>query len=285
MVHPRHQQPVRCRCRHVEAGALVQLVRIIRAAGAQHRQEALARRLALGQDRVGEVGRADHRGRVLVHVEIVVKVRDEGPFDAICRVDLHHSLRLAVVGAQQAAVHLGHPCAGQRPALLELLVDRELELGKHHLAEERGANRLECDAQVVQLLRPALGVRHHVVGQQHLVADRCRLGDEGRVAGFFERLRAVGQQRMHCMAPFVRENRQRVVVAVVIQQQVRVYVVRRAVHVAPGRLARVRIDVHPAALEAAPQQAEIVFAQRLQCVERDALGVVDAEGRFRVQRE
>jgi len=62
-------------------------------------------------------------------------------------------------------------------------------------ARTGGADELEPFAEVEELLVPVRRVRHHVVVEQHLVSDRCGLGDEGRVARLFVRLGLVGEQQ------------------------------------------------------------------------------------------
>src|SRR5438132_4913466 len=135
-VHPRDRGLVGRRAREVDPGGLHQLVGIVRAAGADELQVALAgARLAL-QYPVGKERARRDRGRVLEDVERVIEVRDVGPFDGVQVVDLHHAFALAVVAAQDLAVHLGEPLATERLALVDPRVNLALELGEHRLAEE-----------------------------------------------------------------------------------------------------------------------------------------------------
>ncbi len=94
---------------------------------------------------------------------------------------LHHPFGIAIIFLQDAAIDIGHPLARKRAAFFHFLMQRKLEFGKHRLAEERGADQLEALAQIIKLLRLRLGMRHHIIVEQHLVADRGRLGDEGRI--------------------------------------------------------------------------------------------------------
>ena len=173
-------------------------------------------------------------------------MRDERPLDAIGGIDLGHALVVAIVVFQQAAIDFAQARTGQCLAFFDFFVDRELEFAKHRLAEERRPDGLQSFAEIVELFLFALGVRHHVVVQQHLIADRRRFRREGRIVRLLVRLVRGGQQRMDGMSPFVDQGRHRVVVVVVVQEQIGMHVIGRAVHVCAGGFARARQHVHPA---------------------------------------
>ncbi len=83
--------------------------------------------------------------------------------------------------AHQLFVELGHPVARERLARFDQLVNLELELRKHDLAEERAANRLERRPQIEQALCVGDVLGQHVLLQEHLVRRRGDLGRERRV--------------------------------------------------------------------------------------------------------
>ena len=114
------------------------------------------------------LGRGD-RGRVLVDVVVAVEMRDVGPFDRDQIVDLQHALAVAVIAAQDVTVDLAELVAGEGVSFFNLLVDCELELCEHRLAEIRGAQVLQRRPKVVQLLRIAGRDLEHMVEQKGLV--------------------------------------------------------------------------------------------------------------------
>ena len=109
-------------------------------------------------------------------------------------------------------------------------------------------------------VREILG--QEVLLQQDLVGDGRDLGGERRVAGRLVGILLLGQHRVHGVAPLVPQGRDVVVLAVVVQQQIGVPVVNGAVHVRAGRLALLRIDVHPVAHESLAQQGHVLVAER-----------------------
>src|SRR5882672_12249344 len=82
---------------------------------------------------------------------------------------------------------------------------------------------------------------------------------------------------MNGVTPFVSQCRQRLVVVRMLQQNVRMNVVRAARHVSARGLAHARKSIHPARSEAAAQLIAILFTQRSQSGECDALGGGDLE--------
>ena len=123
----------------------------------------------------------------------------------------------------------------------------ELKLGEHGLAEECGADQLQASAQEIEFLRFARRMGHHVIVQQQFVGDGGRFRNEGRIIGGFKRLRLVRQQRMHGMPPLMHERGERFVIIVIVEQQIGVHVIGRAIHIGAIGLARMGKQVHPAA--------------------------------------
>ena len=143
-----------------------------------------------------------------------------------------------------------------------------LELAKHRLTEERAANALQLVAEEEQALVVARRVLHHVVHQQVFVRLRGDLGHENRIARHRIRLRVVRHEAVDGVSVLMRQRRNRAVFAVVVQQQIRVLVVDRAVHVGAAALAGTRKPVDPALLEAALHHLDILIAQDLPGGER-----------------
>ncbi len=97
-------------------------------------------------------------------------------------------------------------------------------------------------------------MRDHVIVQQHFVGDGGRFRDEGGIIRFFVGLVFRRQQRVDGVAPFMGEGGQSGVIIVVIEQQIGMHVVSRAVHIGAGGLVRARIGVHPFAGKTLLQQ-------------------------------
>ena len=80
---------------------------------------------------------------------------------------------------------------------------------------------------------------------------------------------------MHRVSPFVHQRGHRLVVVVVVHEDKGVHVVRRAVHVSARELARPRIDVHPAVLQAGGHRRHVTLAERLHRFEHHLLALID----------
>src|SRR5579862_5204746 len=247
-VHPGGDRVVGGAGGHVDPGLLHQLVGVVRGAGGDEAAVFLQRPRLAFQYPVGKERRGRDRRRVLEDVEVVVEVRDVGPFDAVQVVDLHHPLGLAVIAAQDLAVDLREVGAREGVAAVGDLVDLLLELPEHRLPEEGAAQVLQRRAQEEQPFVVVLRVLQRVVEEQVLVHRRCDLGDEGRVVRVGVGLRPVRVERMHRVAPLVGHARHRFVVPDEVLQHVRVRVVRGPRHVRARLLVGPRIDIHPAAV-------------------------------------
>ncbi len=63
----------------IQTRLFVERERVVRTARFQHGNEALARAGLFVLNRIGEGRRARHRGGILIDIEAVIEVRDEGP--------------------------------------------------------------------------------------------------------------------------------------------------------------------------------------------------------------
>ena len=79
------------------------------------------------------------------------------------------------------------------------------------------------------------------------------------------------------MAPFMRERRQGLVIIVVIEQQIRMNVVCRRVHIGAGSFATLRINMHPALVDRLALHINPVIAEHCHSIERYFLARLDIE--------
>ena len=254
-----------------------QLAGVARAAGREHREVVVAHPRVAAEEALGEQGGGGDGRRVLEDVEVAVEVGDEHPLDGIGGVDGHDPVVGPVVAPQQRPVHAGHLLARQRLARLDRLVDGELELGEHHLPEEGAPDALEHRAQVEESLVVADVLAQQVLLQQELVGDGGDLGRERGIAARLPGLPLVGEPGVDGVPPLVGERREVGEPAVVVEQQVGVDVVDVAEHVRARRLPRLRVDVHPAALEPLAQQVLVVGAEGRGRRQGQGRRLVDAE--------
>ncbi len=91
-------------------------------------------------------------------------------------------------------------------------MDGKLELREHGLAEEGAAKQLQQLIEVEDPLGLGPGRGHHQVAEELLVAGRGDLAGEYGVARRRIGLGAVGQHRVHGVAPLVSERGQAFVV-------------------------------------------------------------------------
>ena len=108
----------------------------------------------------------------------------------------------------------------------------------------------------------------HHVGEQQLVTGRGDFSGEGRIVRQLERLRRIGQQRMHRMAPLMRVGRQPIIFVAEVEQQIRVNVIGAGVHVSARSLAGPGQGIHPFARRHVREFTNVVGAQRLHRVDR-----------------
>ena len=172
----------------------------------------------------------------------------------------------------------GHLLAGQSLALGGKVVDPQLELGEHRLAEECPAIILHDLAEVEELFFLCLGPLDHHVGEQQLVRRRRDLGGEGWIAGQLVRLGRIGEQAVHRVTPFVGVGREPVIFVAEVEQQIGVNVVGARVHVGARRLARPRQRIHPALGAHVREEANIVRPQRLDRIDRQLAHLREAVG-------
>ncbi len=215
----------------------------------------------LADDVLGQRHAADHAGRVLVDVEVAVEMRNVGPLGRIEVRHLHHALLRAVVLAQQLEVQRVERFLRERLAALDRLVDLELELREHRLAEERLAHRVEVARQQEEPGVVVLRLVEHVVEQQALVQRRGDLGNEDRVIRGSVRLVVPGQPGMHRVSRLVRQRRNLLPAPVEVHQLVGMHAVD-PVAVGARVLAGVRQEIHPARLVSLAQRVDVVLAER-----------------------
>ncbi len=133
-------------------------------------------------------------------------------------------------------------------------------------------------AEVIQFLVNRPGILCHIVLQDQLERGRGNFCDERRVIDRFEGLFLLRIQRVHRMAPLMRERRQRRIIIVVVQQDVRVHVVGERLHVGTRTFALLRINVHPTLVHRRFLHLHPVVAQDRHRFERDLLAGLDVEG-------
>ena len=248
---------------------------VVRTAGAQHAEVPVPVGRRPVHQLLREVVRRRDRRRILPDVEAQIEVRDVGPLAAVIGLDPDVGTMVAL---QDVEVERGHLFAGQPFSLGAKVVDRQLELGEHRLAEESAAVILHDLAEVEELLVLRLGPLDHHVREQQLVVGRGDLGGEDRIGGKLERLRGIGQQRVHRMTPFVRVGGQPVIFVAEVEQQIGVNVIGRAVHVGARRLTRPRKRIHPAFGGHFRELADIVGSERPHCLDGQLAHLGEAVG-------
>ena len=206
---------------------------------------------------------------------------DERPLHGVGEVVFQHTLVRAVVAAHELLVSIAQLVARQRLSLLGQLMHPQLELREHDLPEERGADPLQRGPQVEEALTVGEVLREQMLLEQDLVGDGGDLGRERHVARRLVGVLLLGQHRVHGVAPLVHQSGHVVVLAVVVEQQVGMPVVDRAVHVGAGRLAGLRIDVHPVVGEPLAQERDVLVAERRGGGQSQGLGLVEVEGPLR----
>ena len=157
-------------------------------------------------------------------------------------------------------------------ALGRHLVQAQLELGKLRLPEDRSLDVLEVAAEDRQPRVVVLHLLEHVVDEQRLVERGGDLGDEDRVIGGGVGLRLCREIALHRVAQLVGQRAHVVVLAVVVDQHVRVDA-EDAVRVGARTLAVVREQVDPALGECLLDGGRVLVAERLHRVEHELLRV------------
>ena len=138
-----------------------------------------------------------------------------------------------MISLDQLPIERTEIVGGKGLSLLDSLVDGELELGEHGLAEECAPQLLEGVPKIEQPLGGARGSLEHPVQQEGLVQGGRYFSDENGVVRVDEVLGLIGEARVEGVSPLVRQCRNGFVVIVVVHQNVRVDVVDMAVHVRP----------------------------------------------------
>jgi hypothetical protein len=129
--------------------------------------------------------------------------------------------------------------------LFDLFVNGQFEFGKHRLAEKRAADRFQAFAQIIELFLFAARILDHVIVQQHFAADRSGFCDEGGIIRLLPRLVGGGKKRVHRMAPLMRKGGERIVIVIVIEQEIGMHVIGPAAHIGARGLALARQGVGP----------------------------------------
>ena len=122
-------------------------------------------------------------------------------------------------------------------AIGEVLAADKKMMSARGASGERKSLDPEIRAEIEQTFFIALGDFHHVIEQENFVGGRSNFCGESRIVSGDVRLCFVRQIRMHRVTPFVRQGRHRLVIIVVIEQQIRMYVIGRAVHISAGGFA------------------------------------------------
>ncbi len=154
----------------------------------------------------------------------------------------------------------------------------ELELRELRLAEDGPFDVLQIVAEQRQLDGRVFDLLQHLVDEERLVERRRDLGDEGRITCGRERLRPVREEAVHRVAELVRQGADVGVLAVVVQQHVRVDVVRGAVRVRARALAVVRVQIDPAFGEGALRAGRVFLAERRERIQHACFGFVGGVG-------
>src|SRR6266446_6974889 len=125
---------------HIHPCLLQQLDTVVRGTRTQKLQVALNRRLSLAQNLLHQRRCRRDTRRILVHIKIVVEVRDTRPLDIDQFID---SDLCPIVLLIERTVHRTERISRQPLTLFCTMVDALLELGKHRLSEERTAEALQ----------------------------------------------------------------------------------------------------------------------------------------------
>ena len=123
-------------------------------------------------------GSTRDRRRVLIHIKIIVEVRDVRPLNGVSIVDGHYTFRLTMIFTQQVAIDFREFCTGQWFASFSGGMYGQLELTKHGLTEEGAADAFQCLPQIEEFFFFGIGVGDHVFLKQDFVDGRCHLRNE-----------------------------------------------------------------------------------------------------------
>ena len=170
---------------------------------------------------------------------------------------------------EQLEVERGEALARQAFARFGHVVDAQLELGEHGLAEEGAAELLHLLAEIEELLlaRPGVGRRMWRASSCSFTG-RGDLGGEGGIVRGLEGLARLGEQGVDRMAPFMGVGGKPLIILGEVEQQIGVHVIGAAAHIGAGRLALAREGIHPARRRAAREQPAIFGAERAHRLQR-----------------
>ena len=189
-------------------------------------------------------------------------MRNVAPLVRDVAVDYRDALIVPVVLLRDVQIQLGQRVARYRLAFLRHFVCAQLELGELRLAEDGAFDVLQVVSQKRQPGVVILDVLEHVIDEQRLVEGGRHFRDEDRVVDERVGLRLVRKVALHRVTELVGDRAHVGILSAVVDQQVRMHVVRAWIHVPTGTLALGRKPVDPATVERVLDGGGILGAQR-----------------------
>ena len=199
-------------------------------------------------------------GGVLVHIEIVVEMRDSRPFHANLRIG--HHIR-PIILAVQVIIDLRQGFCRQALPLLGHPVGDHLIFREHGLAVHGPLEAVQIMVQQESPFFLVRGVGQQIFHQQDLVAGGSHFRHEDPVTGVHGRLAMVGVPGVHGVAQLMDQGEQIVHIACIVQQDIGIAVIGSG-GVGAAALAFILVHVNPAVGEALPDYLQVVLSQRSQ---------------------